>query len=176
MSEATRGQSAQIERLRHATRLADRTCQGRRAVAPQKRAGQLRGADGPHLQRPGHPQQVVPMADDQLGTHPMPRQTVQRAIVGRRISPACSRCVAGRSRYLARRVGSATTNWRPRWATTPGGTSVGLARKVPRNRAVTNCSAKPNRFWSPRCWATRARSASSRWKYRASCAGEGSPA
>jgi hypothetical protein len=36
-------------------------------------------------QQPGDPQQVVPMADDQLGTHPMPRQPVQRAIVGLRI-------------------------------------------------------------------------------------------
>ena len=60
----------QVERLGHPPQLADRPRQGRGTAAPQQRADQLRGADGPPRQRSRHPQQVIPVPRDQLGVAP----------------------------------------------------------------------------------------------------------
>jgi hypothetical protein len=54
--------------------------------------------------------------------------------------------------------------------------SVGQERKVPKKRAVQGWRAKSRRLWSPLHLPISARSLSSRWKKRASCLGEGSPA
>jgi len=91
--------SEQVQRLDDATQLGERTSQGRRPVLHLKHSHDGASVDAPEFQRSRQSQQVLPVAPDQLGIYAVPREAVQRAVVGSAVdAPEAGITDVGKSR------------------------------------------------------------------------------